>query len=65
MCVCPSDGVLGFVDTYEEQAVELQMKKFEAGEKMQQLQDELKEVCYCGTPGGWGEVQRYIPCICV
>jgi uncharacterized protein (TIGR02231 family) len=38
------DGLLGFADTYGEQAVELQIKTFEANEKKQQLQTELKEV---------------------
>lgn len=38
------DGVLEFLETYEEQEVELKMKAFEAGEKKQQLEKELKEV---------------------
>ena len=62
--VCPLDGLLGFADTYGEQAVELQIKTFEAKEKKQQLQTELKEVSCCGMPGGWGEVPLYLVSVC-
>lgn len=46
---CVLDGVLEFLETYEEQEVELKMKAFEAGEKKQQLEKELKEVWQLGV----------------
>ena len=38
------DGVLGLLDTYGEQSVELNMKKYEVNQRKQQLETELKEV---------------------
>lgn len=46
--------MLGFLDKYEEQAVDLKIKIFEAGEKKKLLQQELEEVCHCGALWGWG-----------
>lgn len=54
---CVLDGVLEFLDTYDEQEVELKMKAFEAGEKKQQLEKELKEVWQLG----WGPM--YLPLV--
>lgn len=55
--------MLEFLDSYEKQEIELKMKAFEAGEKQQQLEKELKEVWHCFT--AWGGVAPHHVCVCV
>ena len=43
--------MLEFLGTYEEQAVGLKIKAFEAAEKKTELETKLQEVGHCGTSG--------------